>query len=82
MSDAPDTNDPIAGFSDAELRALAARARDTNDEPLRRLVASYIALRTLAAETVSFIETREGAVTILRTPLFQRLRDASRRRPA
>jgi hypothetical protein len=33
----------------------------------------------VAAEMITFIETREGAVTILRTPLFLRLRQLTRR---
>lgn len=67
-------------LSDAELRALGIRARETGDEPLRRLVASYLQLRTLAAEMVTFIETREGAITIVRTPLFSRVKQLTRRR--
>lgn len=72
----------LAGLSDTELRELARRAREAGDEPLRRLVASYISLRTIAAEMVTFIETREGAVTVIRTPVFQRLKDMTRRRRA
>lgn len=75
-------DDDLAGLSDAELRQLGLRARAANDEPLRRLVASYISLRTLAAEMVTFIETREGAITVIRTPIFQRLKDVTRRRSA
>ncbi len=66
-------------LSDAELRALLARARETGDDALRRLLASYLTLRRLAAEMVTLIETREGAATIVRTPLFSRLRELTRR---
>lgn len=85
MSDDPVTaadDADLAGLSDAELRELGLRARAAGDEPLRRLVASYISLRTLAAEMVTFIETREGAITVIRTPIFQRLKDVTRRRSA
>ena len=73
--------DDASGLTDAELRALVERARTADDEALRRLVASYITLRTLAAEMVSFIETREGSITIVRTPLFSRMKHLTRRRP-
>ena len=66
-------------LSDDELRALRDRARDTGDESLRRLVASYLTLRRVAAEMVTLVETREGAATVVRTPLFMRLRDLTRR---
>jgi hypothetical protein len=66
-------------LADAELRALRDRARETGDEELRRLVASYLTLRRLAAEMVALIETREGGATIVRTPLFGRIRDLTRR---
>ena len=66
-------------LADDELRALRDRARDTGDESLRRLVASYLTLRRLAAEMVTLVETREGAATVVRTPLFMRLRDLTRR---
>ena len=66
-------------LADAGLRALRDRARETGDEELRRLVASYLTLRRLAAEVVTLIETREGAATIVRTPIFGRLRDLTRR---
>jgi hypothetical protein len=85
MSDAPRIPDDLfpadeaSGLSDAELRELLARAKETGDEPLRRLIASYITLRTLAAEMISFIETREGAITIVRTPLFGRIQQLTRR---
>lgn len=71
--------DDSASLSDAELRQLLARARETDDEPLRRLLASYITLRTLSAEVLTLIEAREGSITVVRTPLFSRLRHLTRR---
>jgi hypothetical protein len=71
--------DDATGLSDAELRSLLAQARQAGDEPLRRLIASYITLRTLAGEVVTLIEAREGAVTVVRTPLFSRLKHLTRR---
>lgn len=66
-------------LSDAELRALLARARDTGDDALRRLLASHLMLRRMAAEMITLIEAREGAQTVVRTPLFLRLRELTRR---
>ena len=66
-------------LGDAELRALLARARETNDDALRRLLASHLVLRRLAAEMITLIEAREGAQTVVRTPLFLRLRELTRR---
>ena len=74
--------DDASGLSDAELRELARRASDAGDEPLRRLVASYITLRRLSAEMLTLVAAREGAVTILRTPLFRRLEHLTRRSSA
>jgi len=71
--------DDAAGMSDAELRALLVQARAAGDEPLRRLLASYITLRRLAAEMLTLIEAREGAIVVVRTPLFQRMRHLTRR---
>ena len=71
--------DDAAGLSDAELRALLAQARASGDDPLRRLLASYITLRRMSAEMLTLIEAREGAVTVVRTPLFMRLRHLTRR---
>ena len=92
MSDVPGTSgdefaddfapDDASGLSDAELRELAARARTAGDEPLRRLVASYITLRRLSADMLGLVAAREGAVTILRTPLFRRLEHLTRRSSA
>ena len=66
-------------LSDDELRALHARARGSGDEPLRRLLASYLTLRRLSADMLTLIEAREGAQTIVRTPGFLRLRELTRR---
>ena len=71
--------DEATVLGDAELKALMARAKDGNDESLRRLLVSYITLRRLAADMVTFIETREGAQTIVRSTLFNRVRDLTRR---
>ena len=85
MSDATDMSaesfapDDTSGLPDEELRRLLAQAREKGDETLRRLVASYITLRRLSAEVLTLIETREGAATIVRTPLFVRLRHLTRR---
>ena len=85
MSDASDLTpedfaaDDTTGLTDAELRQLLAEARTTGNEALRRLLASHLTLRRVAADVVQLIETREGAVTIVRTPLFSRLKHLSRR---
>lgn len=71
--------DDASGLSDAELRRLLEQAKGSNDEALRRLLASYITLRRLSAEMLTLIESREGGVTIKRTPLFQRLRHLTQR---
>jgi hypothetical protein len=74
--------DDASGLSDVELRQLLAEARAAGNEPLRRLLASYISLRRLAGEVVTLIEAREGAITVVRTPLFRRLKQLTRRTPA
>jgi len=85
MSDTSDLSaedfapDDASGVSDAELRGLLAEARASGNEPLRRLLASYITLRSLSAEMITLIAAREGAVTIVRTPLFSRLKRLTRR---
>ena len=73
--------DDAAGLSDAELRALLAQAKATNDESLRHLLASYLVLRRLSAEMITLIEAREGAQTVTRSSLFSRLKHLTRRRP-
>ena len=72
--------DDAAGLSDADLRALMAQAKLTNDEPLRHLIASYLVLRRLSAEMITLIEAREGAQTVTRSSLFSRLKHVTRRR--
>ena len=72
--------DDAAGMSDAELRALLAQAKATDDEPLRRMLASYLVLRKLSAEMIVLIEAREGAQTVTRSSLFSRLKHLTRRR--
>ena len=86
MSDTPDPfatehfpADDSAGVSDAELRTLLAQAKAGGDEPLRRLLASYITLRTLTAEMLTLLGAREGGIGVARTPLFSRLRHLTRR---
>lgn len=72
--------DDAAGLSDAELRALLAQAKATNDAPLRRLIASYVTLRTLSAEMITLVAAREGAQTVTRSSLFSRLKHLTKRR--
>ena len=85
MSDRPDLSaedfapDDASGVSDAELRALLADARASDNEPLRRLLASYITLRRLSAEVITLIEAREGGAIVVRNPLFSRLKHLTRR---
>ena len=84
MSDTPDLSaedfapDDASGVSDAELRGLLAEARASGNEPLRRLLASYLTLRRLSAEMLGVIAAREGAATVVRTPLFSRLKHLTR----
>lgn len=86
--DDPPPDDPILDApladaaalpTDAELRALLAEARERGDEPAQRLVTSYITLRRLAGEMLTLIEAREGAMTVVRTPIFARLAELARR---
>ena len=71
--------DEETGLDDAELRALLARARADGDEPLRRLVASYVTLRRLTADAIEFVETQYGGSTVARVPLLVRLKRLARR---
>lgn len=71
MSDAP--------FTDAELRALRDRARQTDDAALARLVTEFITLRRLAGDAVALIETQFGGATVARAPSLLRLRELTRR---
>ncbi len=79
MDDETFPSDDTTGVSDADLRRLLQQARASDDEPLRRLIASYITLRRLSAEMLTLVAAREGAITIKRTPLFQRLRHLTER---
>ena len=71
--------DDASGLSDDELRALLARAKATGDEPLRRLVASYVTLRRLTADALAFVEAQYGAAAVARVPLLSRLKRLARR---
>jgi hypothetical protein len=71
------TDEPPLG--DVELRELLARAKATNDEPLRRLVASYVTLRRLSADVIELIETQYGGQTVARAPLLVRVKQMTRR---
>ena len=82
MTDHDFPPDDAAGMTDEELRALLAQAKAAGDERLRRLLASYITLRRLSAEMLTLIEAREGAIVVVRTPLFARLRHLTRRTKA
>jgi len=66
--------DDASGLSDAELRALLARAKAGGDEPLRRLVASYVTLRHLTAEALVTVETQYGAAAVARVPSLAHLK--------
>lgn len=81
MDDETFPPDDTTGVSDAELRRLLEQARTSGDDALRRLLASYITLRRMSAEMLTLIESREGGITIKRTPIFQRLRHLTRRSP-
>lgn len=81
LSDEHFAPDDASGVSDAELRGLLAEARASGNEPLRRLLASYITLRRMSSEMLTLIEAREGSATVVRTPLFNRLKRLTRRTP-
>ena len=74
----PDTADE-APLGDAELRDLLARAKADDDEPLRRLVSSYVMLRRLSADVIELIETQYGGATVARAPLLARVKRLTRR---
>jgi hypothetical protein len=79
---APVGGPPAGPLTDAELRALAVRARSADDELLRRLVTSYVTLRRVTADVIAFVEAREGGAAVAGTPLLRRARalaDAPRR---
>ena len=65
-------------ITDTELKSLLQHARQSGDEPLRRLVADYITLRRVTADVIAFIESREGGAAVSRTPLLLRARALTR----
>jgi hypothetical protein len=81
MADAPDDSalpaaNAAAGapLSDAELREVAARVRASGDPLLRRLLTSYVTLRSVTADVVAFVAAREGGAAVAGTPLLLRAR--------
>ena len=66
--------DDASGLSDDELRALLARAKAAGDEPLRRLVASYVTLRRLTADALVLVEAQYGAAAVARVPALSHLK--------
>ena len=85
MSDVPVPPPDESGgtlLSDAELRALATRARTDGDAQLRRLVTDYLTLRRVTADVIAYLEGREGGSAVAGVPLLLRARqlaDAPRR---
>lgn len=71
---APADNPAAAPLTDAELRTLGARAHESQDALLRRLITSYVTLRRVTADVVAFIEAREGGAAVAGTPLLLRAR--------
>jgi hypothetical protein len=71
--------DDASGLTDDELRALLARAKAAGDEPLRRLVASFVTLRRLTAEALTLVETQYGAAAVARVPALSHLKRLVRR---
>jgi hypothetical protein len=76
-----EADDDASALTDAELRDLLARAKAGNDEPLRRLVASYVTLRRLSADMIELIITQYGGATVAQAPLLVRVRELTRRHP-
>ena len=72
-------DEPAESIGDAELRALLARAKAEGDEPLRRLVSSYVTLRRLSADVIELIETQFGGATVARAPLLTHVKRLTRR---
>jgi len=58
--------------SDVELRRLHAQAKAAGDEPLRRMLGGYLALRRVTADVVAYLETRDGVAQVARIPLLAR----------
>jgi hypothetical protein len=75
----PDATPDEPGLSDTELRELLARAKAANDEPLRRLISSYITLRKVTGDVVAAIETQFGGSTVANAPLLAHARRLVRR---
>lgn len=65
------------GLADSELKALSLQARRDGNEPLRRLVASYLLLRRVTAEVITLVSAREGGSSVANTPLLRRARELS-----
>ena len=65
-------------ISDAELRALVARARAHDDPRLMQLITSYVTLRRVTADVIALLEAREGGAAVARIPLLLRARELSR----
>jgi hypothetical protein len=61
--------------TDAELKALRTRARVDGDEPLRRLIVSYLMLRRVTADVITLVSAREGGASVANTPLLRRARE-------
>lgn len=83
LGDAPDGSDAVdaqAFVSNAELRDLLRQASERDDVPLRRLVTGYLTLRRIGADVIAFLEARDGAATVARTPLLLRARHLMRLR--
>ena len=78
MDGAPELHTPNSdAVTDAELKALRSRARDDGDEPLRRLIVSYLMLRRVTADVITLVSAREGGASIAMTPLLRRARELS-----
>ena len=53
-----------AAPSEAELLELLAQARATGNVPLRRLVFCYRALRRVTADSITYLEERDGSQAV------------------
>lgn len=73
-----DGGEPHSPMPDTELKSLLQHARQSGDEPLRRLVTDYITLRRVTADVIAFIESREGGAAVSGTPLLLRARALTR----
>lgn len=78
MDSAPDPQGmDFDSVTDAELTVLRTRARELGDDPLRRLIVSYLMLRRVTAEVITLVSAREGGASIANTPLLRRARELS-----